>query len=75
MTDPVYTNKQLEYVLVEGGKAMLRLLQRNEDSVRRTCVECLHFDHQSEHCILAAQRPPARVIAYGCREYTDDIPF
>jgi len=40
-----------------------------------TCMSCEHFDEASEVCKLAGQRPPARVIAYGCPEYLPDIPF
>ena len=44
---------------------------------RRTCLTCLHFkEHEGESCALAGQRPPARVIAFGCSAHMeDDIPF
>lgn len=41
---------------------------------RRTCLTCSYFHHTSEHCELAAARPPARVIAWGCDKH-DYIPF
>lgn len=40
-----------------------------------TCMSCEHFVEATEICRLAQQRPPARVIAYGCPEYLPDIPF
>lgn len=43
---------------------------------RRTCVHCVHFVDGAETCALAGQRPPARVIAFGCQAFVfDDIPF
>lgn len=45
----------------------------------RTCVTCEHFDKGGEVCKkYDNQRPPAKVIAYGCDGYKfehDDIPF
>ena len=42
---------------------------------RRTCVNCEHFDQASEFCALAGSRPPAKVIAYACEHWLEDIPF
>ena len=44
--------------------------------VWRTCITCMHFIENTEHCTVFGARPPARVIAYGCPKYdNDDIPF
>lgn len=43
-----------------------------------TCLTCKNFDEKTEACSAAnGQRPPARVIAFGCPAYhdNDDIPF
>lgn len=42
-----------------------------------SCISCVHFDEQPELCRVYKQRPPARIIAYGCADYTDnlDVPF
>jgi len=54
-------------------------IEREVRNALRTCVTCEHFDKDAETCKLAdGQRPPAKVIAYGCDSYTfefDDIPF
>lgn len=39
------------------------------------CPNCLNFDEKLEQCKLAAARPPARVIAFGCERFDFDIPF
>ena len=39
-----------------------------------TCLNCFHFTEGSELCDLAKARPPARVIAFGCKEF-DYCPF
>lgn len=45
-------------------------------SLFRTCITCMHFVENTEHCSQFGARPPARVIAYGCPSYeNDDIPF
>lgn len=41
----------------------------------RTCVTCEMFDLQSETCRQFNARPPANIIAYGCDEYIEEIPF
>lgn len=43
----------------------------------RRCTNCDHFDRREETCGLTrGMRPPARVIAEGCSEWSeDDIPF
>lgn len=43
-----------------------------------SCITCEHFNHEMEGCKIAGgQRPPAKVIAFGCPSYkdNDDIPF
>lgn len=43
-----------------------------------SCLSCKQFDESAEVCNLyQRQRPPARVIAFGCSSYADDddIPF
>ena len=42
-----------------------------------SCISCLHFDEASEICKAFKQRPPARIIAFGCKTYEDkeEIPF
>lgn len=42
---------------------------------RQTCITCENFDHDTEICRLANQRPPAKIIVLGCDKWADDIPF
>lgn len=39
-----------------------------------TCLSCGHFVEQTELCSMFKQRPPARIIAFGCPNY-DFVPF
>lgn len=43
----------------------------------QNCLMCDHFDEKNELCRIAKQRPPARVIAFGCASFADQdyIPF
>ena len=47
------------------------------DPLYKSCLNCNQFNEQKELCGLANQRPPARVIAYGCPSWedVDEIPF
>jgi len=47
--------------------------------MHQTCLTCDNFNEDKETCsAFENQRPPARVIAFGCDMYDsfdDDIPF
>ncbi len=60
-----------------------------EPELVRTCITCVHFKehaftatannqaHPAAYCDKFKACPPARVIAYGCKDYLneDEIPF
>lgn len=53
---------------------MLRLAKKiHERRVIPSCLTCEHFVEANELCIKYKQRPPARVIAYGCPSWDDNI--
>jgi len=41
------------------------------------CLNCANFREKDELCSLVMQRPPAKVIVYGCPKWEDkeDVPF
>lgn len=41
----------------------------------KTCLRCSHFNESTEICGMYAQRPPARVITFGCEHFDEEIPF
>ena len=43
--------------------------------VYRNCLTCANFVEPMELCEKYATRPPARVIAYGCDDHSDNIPY
>lgn len=45
--------------------------------IYRSCLTCEYFNEKAELCKLANQRPPARVIVFGCPKWVDvkEIPF
>lgn len=43
--------------------------------LRRSCVTCENFDPKNEVCKMVNQRPPAHVVAFGCEQYEQEIPF
>lgn len=38
------------------------------------CPNCLHWNNENETCTKYSARPPASVIAFGCKDF-DDMPF
>ena len=53
-------------------------IEIEKENIYRNCMNCINFrEMQNEVCDLVMQRPPARVIAYGCPKWEDkeDIPF
>jgi hypothetical protein len=47
------------------------------EPIYQSCLNCLNFNENEEICNLCNQRPPAKVIAYGCPQWADikEIPF
>lgn len=42
----------------------------------KSCLNCFAFNEEKETCGIAGHvRPPARVIAQGCEQWDEDIPF
>ena len=44
-------------------------------NLTKTCLTCDNFNERQEICLTYNQRPPARVIAFGCPAYLNEIPF
>lgn len=57
------------------GEYLEPILHRALRDATRTCLTCDHFSEARENCNKYGGRPPARVIAFGCSGYEDDIPF
>ena len=71
--------RELKQIPFQLQEAIINILNHNgrRTDYFQTCITCEHFDNETEHCKLANQRPPAKVIADGCTSYTDfdAIPF
>lgn len=48
-----------------------------QNPIYQSCINCDNFNEPLELCKLANQRPPARVICFGCKSWSDKdmIPF
>lgn len=40
-----------------------------------TCVTCEHYDESSWTCKLFKQQPPPKIVASGCGEWSEGLPF
>lgn len=68
--------QKLDQCIADAIKQCAKAIGTAVVAGRSTCVHCVHFVQVGEICALANQRPPARVIAFGCRQFThDEIPF
>lgn len=52
-------------------------LNRQDIYPFQSCLSCCNFREATEICKLANQRPPAKIIVFGCNSYCDkdEIPF
>lgn len=58
--------------------AIKAAIENAPGDVLKTCLTCCVFDEAREACKkFNGMRPPARVIAYGCKDYfsNDELPF
>lgn len=71
LRDDAYTD--LGYLLKE---AVINAMQSQRHPFKN-CLNCRHFNEKTELCYIYKQRPPARVIAFGCPTHKDneEIPF
>lgn len=67
----VAVGRKIETVLTQHAQPFA------ENGITPSCLSCSKFDENSETCLLVGERPPARIIAFGCERYedSDDIPF
>lgn len=58
-------------------KVIDKHLIKEKSGCQPSCLSCTKFDERTELCEPYQQRPPARIIAFGCNLYVDndDIPF
>lgn len=55
--------------------ALLQVLETT-DYIYQGCINCENFNETLELCKLANQRPPIRVILFGCPKWEfNGIPF
>lgn len=76
------TDNKIQPVLREDKAYELKnyiykMVTEYRGEVTRSCISCSLFKESTETCTKFNARPPARVIAYGCKDYfsEDEIPF
>ena len=60
------------------AKAAQNMIEQVHVDVFKACLTCINFREKSgELCVRFGGRPPARVIAFGCRDFfhNDELPF
>ena len=62
---------------VEARDILFRDFERALHGKIKTCMRCDYFNQVKETCGLTSppQRPPAKIIAYGCPAFSDEVPF
>jgi hypothetical protein len=61
--------------VTEMTEALRAAIREELDRATRTCLNCERFTEATETCGKWNARPPARVIAAGCEDHVDEIPF
>lgn len=57
------------------AKSLTDAMRNELDRATKTCLNCERFTEAAELCGKWNARPPARVIATGCEDHVDEIPF
>lgn len=57
------------------GEVLTNATTRLVEQALKTCVVCDHWNQSKETCALNGLRPPARIIAFGCECFENEIPF
>lgn len=65
------TNYHLKRLL----ECAIALSTKKSGEFTKCCITCDTFNEKEEICTKYNMKPPARVIAFGCPEYVNDIPF
>ena len=66
------------YTLEDLLKCSIALAHAKAEEITLSCLNCDFFIEAPEICKKANQRPPARVIAFGCpghENINDEVPF
>lgn len=58
-------------------RSNLSIIPADNLGMTSSCISCIYFNEPNELCDKFKARPPARVIAFGCAEYSDkeEVPF
>lgn len=65
-------------ILKEMANLEKQLTNERAENLHISCVNCDNWQHQEEYCMKFRDRPPAKIIAFGCIDWTninDDVPF
>lgn len=74
VTNPL-EKEQLVKRLEVACNGLVDAMTRSVQNTMSTCVVCDNFNQGKELCQLNGLRPPARIIAFGCECFQNDIPF
>jgi tRNA A37 methylthiotransferase MiaB len=76
IADSQFYKEELTKRLEAASNGLVNALTQSVQSVITTCVVCDHWNQVNEVCTLYNnQRPPAKVIAFGCPAFVNEIPF
>lgn len=80
MSSDYVTNPLEKEALVKrleaASNGLVDAMTKSVQNLMATCVICDHWNQGQEVCMkFNNQRPPARVIAFGCPAFENEIPF
>lgn len=70
-----FAKQELVKRLEDAANGLVDSMTTSVQNLLKTCVVCDHFNQTGEVCQLNRLRPPAKIIAFGCECFENEIPF
>lgn len=61
--------------VTEWRDLIVKELEATLERKSRNCLNCLHFDRDTQFCRLAGKMPPPVIAVNGCESWDEEIPF
>lgn len=64
-----------EMSIAEWSKFIQQEVSLMIDRKSKNCLNCMHFDDDTQLCNLVGQMPPPKIAVHGCEKWDEEIPF
>ncbi len=74
-SDRQVVSAAVEHIRNDNQLQRLSSVLNDMYGTNRRCLTCDHFNEAQDRCVKYGMKPPSRVIAFGCPEWVDVVPF